>query len=419
MKKTLKGREGFVKSHLCRVRDGEETASVAAKSLGISKRTMERWASMFRKTGDVSFLRHGNTGKPPTNRTDPGIDGKILSIYDREYKGQGFTVTLFWSQLEREHGISVPRIHVWRLFKAKGIPMAGAHKAKDNVAPHPLRARRSRFGEMVQVDACTDRWIPGGEKITLHGAIDDCTNEVVGLYFDRGETQNGYFHMFFLMGRKYGMPKSVYTDNRKGFMNEKGEGRGNLRRDLLELGTKVINTSVPQAKGRIERLWNTLLRRLKPLLWHKGIETMEAANAFLPGFLEEFNGEFRAIRPERVESVFVRMDDEPSLRMALTARFTRKANPGSAFSLNKKWVQLVDDDGTVMPVKPGKVVEFRTDFDDVVYGKLDHAYYRTKVVCDRTEIRQSDGSFSGLRAGYGKKDKAEHRGRPRKMKNQS
>lgn len=146
---------------------------------------------------------------------------------------------------------------------------------------------------------------------------------------------------------------------------------------------------------------------------------MEAANAFLPGFLEEFNGEFRAIRPERVENVFARMHDEPSLRMALTARFTRKANPGSAFSLNKKWVQLVDDDGTVMPVKPGKVVEFRKDFDGVVYGKLDHAYYRTKVVWDRTEIRQSDGSFSELRAGYGKKDKAEHRGRPRKTKNQS
>lgn len=413
MKKSLKGRDNFIKSNLIRIENGEETLSTAAASLGISRRTVERWVTKFRSNNhDMSFLKHGNSGKKPANKTEADLDEKIVSIYEDGYKGQGFTVSLFWSQLVKEHGIDVPFIHVWRLLKKKGIEMAGAHKAKENMVPHPLRPRRSRFGEMVQVDACTDNWLSDDSKVTLHGAIDDCTNEVVGLYFDKGETQNGYFRLFYAMGRDYGIPGIVYTDNRKGFMSEGDGGRENLRRDLLELGAKVINTSVPQAKGRIERLWHTLLSRLKPILRHKKIGDMGKANEFLEGFRKEFNSMFRVVDPSNVEKAFTKVEDLKWLKMTLTARFTRKANQGCAFS--KKWVQLVDDKGTVIPVRPGTVVEFRKDFDDVLYGKIGHQYYGIiEVAIVRAEPDKKQASKTP-RSGYGKRDRIERRGRPRK-----
>lgn len=417
MKKSLKGREAFVKSHLIRIVDESETCSSAAKSLGVSKRTVERWVKNFKENGqDISFLKHGNSGKAPINKNDPKLDKDIISIYRKEYMGQGFTVSLFWSQLKSEHGINVPLIHVWRLLKKNGIEMAGAHKAKDNMIPHPLRPRRSKLGEMLQVDACTDFWLPIKEKVTIHGAIDDCTNEVVGLCFDRGETQNGYFRMFYAIGKEYGTPKTVYTDNRKGFMKEGDEGRENLRRDLSELGVKVINTSVPQAKGRIERLWHTLLSRLKPILWHKNIDTIDKANAFLPEFRKDFNSMFRVVSLESVKDAFTEVKDLEWLRMTLTARFTRKANQGNAFSISKKWVQLVDDKGTVIPVRPGTVVEFRKDYDDVIYGKFHRHYYRIKEAALVRPDVSPKRKKRALRSGYGKKDRTERRGRPKKSK---
>ena len=45
----------------------------------------------------------------------------------------------------------------------------------------------------------------------------------------------------------------------------------------------------PQAKGRIERFWQTLQDRLVSELRLRGIATLEAANGFLPAFLADLN----------------------------------------------------------------------------------------------------------------------------------
>jgi hypothetical protein len=62
---------------------------------------------------------------------------------------------------------------------------------------------------------------------------------------------------------------------------------------LRELGIKPIFALSPQAKGRVERLFNTLQDRLVQELRLAGITTPEQASAFLKGaFKADFNARF-------------------------------------------------------------------------------------------------------------------------------
>ena len=46
----------------------------------------------------------------------------------------------------------------------------------------------------VQIDCTSFEWIPSTGKMTLHGAIDDATSQVLALYFTENECMNGYFY---------------------------------------------------------------------------------------------------------------------------------------------------------------------------------------------------------------------------------
>ena len=54
---------------------------------------------------------------------------------------------------------------------------------------------------------------------------------------------------------------------------------------MAELGINLIWAKSAQAKGRIERLWETLQCKLPVELRIAGISTMEEANAFLAAFI--------------------------------------------------------------------------------------------------------------------------------------
>src|SRR3954470_22390858 len=54
----------------------------------------------------------------------------------------------------------------------------------------------------------------------------------------------------------------------------------------------ILCANSPQAKGRVERAFGTLQDRLVKELRLAGISTVEAANAWLPGFIEDYNKRF-------------------------------------------------------------------------------------------------------------------------------
>lgn len=165
------------------------------------------------------------------------------------------------------------------------------------------------------MDACEDYWLGiDFGKITLHGAIDNATGTVCGLYFDKHETLNGYYQLFERIWRKYGVPAKFLTDNRTVFIYN-GLKQKSMEKDTLtqfgyachQLGVELITTSIPEKKSRIERLWETLLSRLTIELRLAGINNIEDANEFLNTYTTKYNKRF-ALPINYITSVFEMVD---------------------------------------------------------------------------------------------------------------
>ena len=156
-------------------------------------------------------LEHKNKGKPPESRTPVDVEKRIISLYKDEYNG--FNFVHFKEKLENNEKIEISYKAVYRILTSSGFasPKAQRKKKKDSI--HPLRDRRKAFGELLQIYASMRPWSKGSAlKYALHGAIDDATGAVMGLYLDDEETLSGYCHMLEGIVSSHGIPLSFYTD---------------------------------------------------------------------------------------------------------------------------------------------------------------------------------------------------------------
>ena len=180
-------------------------------------------------------------------------------------------------------------------------PSAGADPASTALAAHATR----RWG-LVLVDGREFDWLGTG-RLLLLGAIDDATSTVLALHFRPAEDLHGYLTLLDRLARRAGLPVTLYGDRLGVFvrndahwsLEEELQGAqhptqfGQILRDL---GIGYIAAHSPEAKGRIERLWETLQDRLVAELRLHGIQTVAAAEAYLPTYLADHNRRF-ARRP--------------------------------------------------------------------------------------------------------------------------
>lgn len=142
------------------------------------------------------------------------------------------------------------------------------------------RSRMKRSGILIQMDGSHHRWFAGLETCLI-AAIDDATGEIVGAEFFYGETSEGCLKVLRdLVGRK-GVFELLYVDKAGVFGGIKRSGFSQVERALGELGSKVIYANSPEAKGRIERLFDTLQDRLVAEMRLAGVKNIRQANKFL------------------------------------------------------------------------------------------------------------------------------------------
>jgi hypothetical protein len=113
-----------------------------------------------------------------------------------------------------------------------------------------------------------------------------------------------------------------------------------IQRVMAELGIESIAAYSPQAKGRIERLWGTLQDRLTKELRLAGITTLDAANAFLPGFLDRYNARF-AKAPADPQSAWVPLPADLDLAYYFATRETRKVRADQCIRFANQCLQLL------------------------------------------------------------------------------
>ena len=218
-------------------------------------------------------------------------------------------------------------------------------KKGGTVCAHPMRERRARFGEMIQIDGSPHDWFEGrGDYCTLLVFIDDATGRLTQLRFAPTETTLGYMHVLHDHILAHGVPVALYSDKHSIFrINAKEanpDAETQFSRAARELGIECIHAHSPQAKGRVERANQTLQDRLVKEMRLAGINNMDEANAWLPGYIETFNKRF-AVMPKDTADAHIAYDGtSASLVHTLSVQVTKTLSKNLSCQHENRLLQI-------------------------------------------------------------------------------
>ncbi|MCK4463588.1 MAG: ISNCY family transposase [Candidatus Omnitrophica bacterium] len=271
------------------------TQKEAAETADLSERQIRRKIKRIREEDDKGII-HRSRGRC-SNRAKPDKKkNKILMLFKTKYPD--FGPTLASEKLFERDKIKIndETLRLWLI--EEGIPYRKRKKR-----PHrQWRERKHYFGQMVQMDGSDHDWLEGrGPKIVFMGYIDDATGNPFGRFYEYEGTIPA-MDSFKRYIKKRGIPLSVYLDKHTTY---KSTGKPSIEdelnniaplsqfeRALKELGVEVIHANSPQAKGRIERLFNTFQDRLVKELRLEGAKTIDEANKVLERFLPKYAKKF-------------------------------------------------------------------------------------------------------------------------------
>ena len=327
---------------------GKCTVKQVADALGLSERRVKQIKKEVKENG-VKSIQHGNRGRKPKNTISDETRKRILELRSSyEYEISNFK---HFQELlkERENTYSA----LYNILRNAGIKSPKKHH---KTKLHHRRKRKECEGMMLQADGTPFDWFENGEKYSLHGFIDDATGKVTGLYMCKNECLLGYLEVLRQTLENYGIPISLYPDKYSVFfppkkvndhitieeqLNGREKGITQFGRIVEDLGITMFAASSPQAKGRIERLWETLQSRLVTEFRINKITSIEQANKFLITYIVKYNSQF-AIKPQNKQNMFLKLPKRYNLDELLCVRFERTIDNAGVFSINNSKFQIMD-----------------------------------------------------------------------------
>ena len=273
--------------------DKRITQKEGAKKLGTSERHIRRLISQYRRHGDIGLVS-GHRGKPSNHRMGEAKREAIVNfigdpIFD------DFGPTLLNEKLEELKGILISKETLRQIMIEEG---KHEPKIKKKKKAHPLRERRVRRGELVQIDGSYHAWLEDrGPKACLLLFVDDATSEVLAAEFVEHESYFNYGKLCKSYFRTIGVPVAFYSDKFSVFrVNSPSsihkEAITQFGRALNSLYIDLICANSPEAKGRVERSFQTFQDRLVKEMRLRHINNYLDANAFLPEYLSFHNHKF-------------------------------------------------------------------------------------------------------------------------------
>ena len=274
------------------VEAGRITVWEAAQLMRVTRRQVFRLLKAYRSHGPAALIS-SRRGKA-SNRSYPAVvRSEALALIKANYAD--FGPTLAAEKLAERHGLCLGVETVRRWMLASGLWQDRRQRLKP---VHQPRYRRDCVGELVQIDGSEHWWFEDrGPQCTLLVFIDDATSRLMHLRFVETESTFAYFEAARAYLTGYGKPVAFYSDKHATFRVNKvgatgGDGMTQFGRALHQLNIDIICANAPQAKGRVERANGTLQDRLVKEMRLAGISTIEAGNAFLPSFMEDYNRRF-------------------------------------------------------------------------------------------------------------------------------
>jgi transposase InsO family protein len=260
---------------------------------------MKRLRRKMKERG-VRGLLHGNRGKAAWNKTVAEKIKQVLELARSRY--QGLNDTHLTEKLKEKEKIALSRPTVRTILRQAGIAAVRKRGVKRH---YKRRERKAQEGALLLWDGSPHRWF-GKEQgeCNLTAVIDDATGALLHGVFTLEEDAQSYLICLRQILLEKGVPLALYMDRHGIFrrnddhwsLQEQLAGEQTptqVGQALRELGIEPIFALSPQAKGRVERLFNTLQDRLVQELRLAGISTAPQASSFLNGpFKADFNTRF-------------------------------------------------------------------------------------------------------------------------------
>lgn len=383
----------------------------AALKLNCSIRSVDRYINIYKTKGKAGFV-HGNKGNKPSIAFDDLTKNMIIDLYHNKYEGSN--CRHFVELIKEREGIVVSDSSVRKWLLALDEVSPKAHRKTKRIVKqrikarskkkttkresnilnnklvalemkhaHPTRPRPKYMGERIEMDATPYRWFDGDDTMYhLHLAIDCATGKIVGAYMDYQETLNGYFNVLSQILRDYGIPYKFVTDKRTVFIYQQKKHPQDYEdtytqfsRVCKQLGTELECTSIPQAKGRIERLNGTLQSRLKTEFKLEGITNIDDANKFLTSYVKKFNSSDFVLQLNDTLNIFGNQLKNNEINLQLSILSKRIINNGHAVRYKNNSYHPVDHNGNkqYFPSKTN-VTMFET-FKGALYIKIGNEFY--------------------------------------------
>src|SRR5215208_1235993 len=233
----------------------------AGALLHVSTRQIKRLLKTYRQKGAAGLVSK-HRGRKGNNRLAEGVKKRALNLLKTKY--EGFGPTLAHEKLVEKEKLQLSDESVRKLMIAEDLWKA--RKAK-KVVTHQLRERRACFGELIQIDGSPHDWFEGRAAVcVLLVFIDDATGKLVQLRFVDSESFFSYCQAAEGYFRQSGKPVAFYSDKHSIFrVNQPSAGAHDdltqFGRAMQALDIQIIGANTPQAKGRVERVIQTLQDR--------------------------------------------------------------------------------------------------------------------------------------------------------------
>jgi len=360
-----------------KVIEGSLKQTEAAEMLSLSIRQTGRITLRVKDEGAQGVV-HRSRGRESNRKLPQEVKDKVLGLYRQHYRG--FGPTLAQEKLLERDGLRISNetLRGWlieaELWKKK-------RKSKQH---RQWRPRKDRYGEMIQMDGSKHDWFEGrGPECVFMGYIDDATGKVYGRFYEYEGTIPA-MDSFRRYIRKNGLPMSLYMDKHSTY---KSTGKPTIEdelngtepvsefgRALKELGVQLIHAHSPQAKGRVERLFNTLQDRLIKEMRLKGISSIAEANEFLKEYLPIYNRRF-AKKAAQTENLHRPIPKGLELHRILCIKTERTLKNDFTIAHDRKLYQIEE------AVKTKKLqVEEYTDGSMAIWCKEQKVKFRQIVI---------------------------------------
>ena len=321
------------------------TQKEAAEAIDLSERQIRRKVRIVRREGDKGII-HKSRGEP-SNRAKPDkIKQKALMLFKAKYPDFG-PVLASEKLFERDKiKVNDETLRLW-LIEAN-IPYRKRKKR-----PHrQWRERKHCYGQMVQMDGSHHAWLEDrGPECVFMGYIDDATGRPFGRFYDYEGTIPA-MDSFKRYIKKHGFPLSVYLDKHTTYKSTKKqtieeelaneESLSQFERALKELSVEVIHANSPQAKGRVERLFETFQDRLVKELRLEGVRTVDKANKAADKFLAGYAKRF-AVEPAKPSNLHRPIPKGIDLDRILCIKTKRALRNDFTVAHDKKLYQVFDN----------------------------------------------------------------------------